>query len=176
MTQEGYGDRSVGMTFSLARVDAQFSDGAVPVAMLLVGQIDRAMRFAVSCALLPVGAGGFKNGEAQALCDELEAALAVHVDAVLANGGAEQTLSAPAQTLHAALRTSQLGVGAIRAERRLEVPLCDALATARDIARQQLLHEQSRQATIPSERLTIERSFGPVRIDDEPEQKPAPKQ
>jgi hypothetical protein len=134
------GEQSVALSYTLAVIGKRSGVPAeANLAILLVGQIDRAFRFAVVVARFSTEEGREAAYHASA---ELEDCLRMHVEPVLATSGPETTLSAPVQALHYALRSSGLAVNSIRPERSVQVRLCDARGTAREIARQHLLLSQ----------------------------------
>jgi len=161
-----HGEQTVNLAYGLAVIGMKDAGSAPPrsVGILLAGQVDQTLRFGVMVARFPS-----ENGSEAAVraATELEGSLRMHVEPVLVRGGVEMTLSAPAQALHYALRSSQLSVIAIRPERTAQVRLCDALENAREIARQQLLHAQG----VTSEQdsgtwLPLIVDFGPYRIGE----------
>ena len=135
-----YGEQTVVLSYTLAVIGKRGGVAAESsLAILLIGQVDRAFRFAALAARFSTEDGREAAYHASA---ELEDCLRMHVEPVLATSGPDTTLSAPAQALHYALRSSGLAVSSIRPERSVEVRLCDALKTAREIARQHLLLSQ----------------------------------
>ena len=156
------GEQNVNLTYALAVIGMRNPE-ANPrcVGVLLTAQVDGGLRFGMTVARFPNA-----DEAAEHAASELESNLRMHVEPVLVAGGPEMTLSAPAQALHSALRSSELAVTAIRPERTVEVRLCDALENARQIARQHLLHTQG----VTTEHdggtwLPLLLDFGPYRTD-----------
>lgn len=135
-----YGEQTVVLSYTLAVIGKRGGVAAdASLAILLIGQIERAFRFAAVVARFSTEDGREAAYHASA---ELEDCLRMHVEPVLAASGPDTTLSAPAQALHYALRASGLAVNSIQPERSVNLKLCDALKTAREIARQHLLLKQ----------------------------------
>ena len=131
------------VVYTLAVFAIRAGDVQLPVGTLLVGRVDAEMVFATSMFLVPLAQSGLSKSAAEQLLVELSALLYINVDRVLAAGLTGLPLSSPAQYMHAAVTGSLLVVTTIRPESGITLELTDVLGTAREIARQHLIHEQS---------------------------------